>query len=155
MAFNKKAQIEEYPLWYGLVFFPMIIGICAALVGMPTHLVIKTIPQVPMDQVDQARIIHSKLWTTNMHTGRTSPFEYTDNLALVEKTTTRKLMTYSVSIDGKQVIYDKDFYDIAQPIATFNRYLNYNEARKVKVKGTTKELKIEEYYPHQYEIKTK
>lgn len=154
MAFNKKAQIEEYPLWYGLIFFPMIIGICAALVGMPTYLVVKTIPQVPMDQVDQSRIIHSKLWATNTYTGRTSPFEYTDNLALVEKITTRKQMTYSVSMDGKQVIYDKEFYGIAQPIAPF-RYLGYNEARKVKVKGTTKELKIEEYYPHEYEIKTK
>ena len=154
MAFNKKAQIEEYPLWYGLVFFPMIVGISVALVYMPTHLVVKTIPQVPMDQVDQARIIHSKLWVTNMHTGRTSPFEYTDNLALVEKTTTRKLMTYSVSMDDKKVIYDKEFYGIAQPIAPF-RYLCYNENRKVKVKGTTKELKIEEYYPHEYEIKPK
>ncbi len=154
MAWNKKAQIEEYPLWYPLVFFFMIMGISAALVYMPIHLVTKTIPQVPMDQVDQARIIHSKLWATNQYTGRTSPFEYTDNLALVEKTITKKLMTYSVSIDEKKVIYDKAFYDIAQPIAPF-RYLSYNEGRNIKVRGVTRQLKIEEYYPYEYEIKPK
>jgi hypothetical protein len=151
MALNKKAQIEEYPMWY-VIFFAMIVAICAALIGMPTYLVVKTIPQVPMDQVDQARIIHSNLWATNPYTGRTTPYEYTDDLTQVEKTVTRKLMTYKVSIDGKQAIYDKEFYDIAAPIAPF-RYLGYSEKRNVKVKGTNKQLTIEQYNPHTYEIR--
>ena len=153
MAWNKKAESPAEEVFkFGFFYFPLTMGVLIAFVLFPSALMEASVQPVPVDQAIQARQLTSRLWTTNMLTGRTSPFEYNDDLSTLNRTITKKQMAYSVAIDSKEVFYNKQLYDIAKPIAPF-RYRGYNEARQISVRGTLKQLKIEEYYPQKYETK--
>ncbi len=168
MAWNKRARAEHSPagpffpsgkkgqsedvFWFAFFYFPLTMFVVIALVLMPKALMEKSLQPVPLDEAIQARQLNSQLWATNMFTGRTSPFDYTDDLSEINKTVTLKQMAYKVSIDGAEAYYQKPFYNIAKPIAPF-RYLGYTEIRRITVKGSTKKLEIEEYYPHQYALR--
>ncbi|MBW2970048.1 hypothetical protein KY319_02900 [Candidatus Woesearchaeota archaeon] len=152
MVWYKRAQAGE-PLWYGFLFLPLTVIIVLAIIIMPRSIMGDSVQPVPLDEQVQAKQIMSRMWETNAITGRTSPFQYTGDLTGINNTYTKKLMAYSVTLDGKTTIHQKQFYDMAKPIAPF-RYLSYTEVRKVNVKGTEKQLIIEEYYPKKYETKT-
>lgn len=151
MAWNKRAQAET-PFWYGLFYLPLTAIVILAIVIIPKNLMDKSVEPIPLDQQIQAKQTMSRLWETSTITGRTSPFQYTDDLTGINNTYSSKQMTYLVKIGDKETIHNKKFYEIAQPIAPF-RYLPYSETRQINVKGTEKQLTIEEYYPKEYEVK--
>ncbi len=152
MGWGKKGEAEEDMFWFALFYLPLLAAVCIALVIFPRTLMETSLEPVPLDQAIQARQLNARLWVTDENTGRTSPFAYTDDLSKADKVFAAKQMAYSISIDGKKAHYNKQFYDIAKPIAPF-RYLGYTENRNVKVNGATKQLQIEIYQPHKYEIK--
>ncbi|GEM_PF-4666576 len=151
MEWNKRAQSEDV-FWFAFFYFPLTIAVVLALIIMPKTLMEQSVQPVQLDEQVQARQIHSRLWETSTVTGRTSPFDYTSDLTGINNTYTKKLMAYTVTIDGKTTTHQKQFQDIAKPIAPF-RYMPYTEIRNVEVNGVTKQLIIEEYYPQKYEVK--
>lgn len=150
MAWDKKAQSEDV-FWFAFFYFPLTMGVVIALVVTPTMLMSQSLQPVPLDEAILARQIHSRLWKTDLMTGKTSPFEYTGDLKGIDKTLTDRQMAYSVSIDAKEAYYRKEYYELARPIAPF-RYNPYTERRLIDVGGTKKVLKIEEYQPHKYAV---
>ena len=154
MAWNRRAQeAGGYIIWFALFYSLLTAAIILFLVTIPKSLLETSIQPIELDAAIQAQMITSKLWTTNQYTGATSPFDYTSDLSIINQTSARKYLTYKVSIDGKEGYYEKDFYEIAQPLAPF-KYMPYTSATTVTVNGKPARLQIEEYYPKKYELKT-
>ncbi|MEM3154638.1 MAG: hypothetical protein QW165_03690 [Candidatus Woesearchaeota archaeon] len=150
---NKKAEAPAGLVFrFGVFYLPLSLAIAVALVTIPTTIMGGALQPVPLDQSIQSQQLKARLWETNQFTGRTNPFSYTDNLEGISETIARKQFAYSIEIDGQITYHNKQFYDIAKPIAPF-RYQKYIESKDVMVKGTKKKLTIEEYYPYDYAIK--
>ncbi len=153
MSWHKKAEApSELMFKFGFFYLPLTAVVVMAFVIFPRNLMASSLQAVPFDEATEARQLHSRLWATDENTGRTSPFIYVSDLGDINVTYTRKKMAYGVTLDGQQKIYEKQFYDIAKPIAPF-RYLGYTETRPVNVDGDTKQLTLEIFQPYKYEIK--
>ena len=154
MPWGKRAaaELEELPFWVAVAYLPLMGIMIVSIITLPNNLMGKSLQPVQLDQSTQARQLHAQLWATNQYTGETSPFDYTRDLTDINKTITLKKMAYSVSVDGTITYHNKQFYDIARPLVPFS-YSPYVENRTIMVRGTPRQLVIEEYYPYNYEVK--
>lgn len=149
MAWHKRGQSEDV-FWFALFYLPLTAIVVLSLVIMPKTLMEHSTQPIPLDEQIQSRQISSRMWQTSEVTGRTSPFDYNEDITDLNKTYTKKQMAYAVTIGDKKTIYNDDYYQMIKPIAEY-RAKPFTEVRNVKVNGQTKQLVIEQYYPKRYE----
>lgn len=150
---DKKAQsTAELVFWFAFLYLPLTLAVSFAVVKLPKSLVEQSLQPASFDLAIETEQLKSQLWETNSITGSTSPFDYVSDFKSINRTSTQKILTYKVTLDGKESVYDATLYKKAEPIAPY-KYAVQEQKQTVLVDGKQKELTIAAYAPYKYETK--